>query len=541
MAGDYGAPGQCVLDRANAAFSDRADYDTLWQTISNYVIPRKSTFTEQLPAGAKRERYVLDSTAPRSLELFAAFLHAALSSPASDWIQVTASNNPDVMQRDAMQRWAEATKKKMKAEVSLGVFNAYTAFHESYLDDGAFGTSCLFVDEDTKKHRVRTRNFHLRSIAFDLGPDGRVDTVYHREEMTINAAKKRWGDKLPQRMQDAVKDVLRSKECFTHCVFPANDPELNHLIPEYNKMAAGQAAFYAVWITSQGEVISSGHYEEMPYIISRWSLASGEKYGRSPAMTVLGDILMVNRMSETMLRGAEKLVDPPWVIPDGAIMSPIRMFPGGITYTDGDVQPHPLVPPGASRIELGDALIKERQQAIREGFFVPLFITPESPVKTATQVLQEVDERNKAVTPMIVRQQAEKMDPYVARVFGIMLRAGRLTPPPLEAGDGSIVISFVSPILSAQDQVAALAVARLYEGLAPWASVAPEIFDNIEIDAVPGIIHKGAGAPLALLAKSTAVKKRRDDRAARETAAAQSEQTTAALEASAKLQAAQRV
>lgn len=536
-------PGVEAKNRADAAFSKRAEWDGSWQTIANYVLPRRAFFTEKSRSGdTMRERAVLDSTAPRALELFAAFLHSSLSSPGRDWLHVTASYNADVMARHEVKTWADDTKDKMKYALSVGRANTYTALHECYIDIGAFGTGCGFVDEHTPRSgKIRVRNYPLTQVAIEAGADGSVDVVFMRETLTHRQAQRKWPNgSLPDRVKNARADQLAAEECYTHAVFPVTD-DMAAIVPPEVRELAGPSSYLAVWLMEDGTIVSSGHYEEMPYMVPRWYRASGDVYGRGPGLTALGDIIMVNRMAETVLRGAEKLVDPPWVIPDGAMLSPVRMFPGGITYSDGDIQPHPLIPPGASRIEVGEALLEKRQEAIREAFFVPLFVTPETPVKTATQVLQEVDERNRATAPMIVRLQSELMSPFVQRVYGLLRRAGVVAPPPVQPGDGEIRIDFVSPVLAAQDAQEAMAVMRWFESLAPWAGVDPAVFDHVETERVPEVLHKGAAVPASLLASPGAVKRRAEARQAREQAEAQQQRSLMGAEVQAKLNASRKV
>lgn len=252
-------------------------------------------------------------------------------------------------------------------------------------------------------------------------------------------------------------------------------------------------------------------------MVPRWYKTRGELYGRSPAMTALPDIRMVNQMSATILRGAEKIVDPPLVIPDGGLVSPARLFPGGITYSEGTVEIKTLIPPGTSRIETGNQLLEQRQQSIREAFFTPLFVTPDSPVKTATQVLQEVDERNRAVSPMLVRVQSELFFGLIRRVYNLLLRAGRIPDPPEEMAGDDLTVEYVSPLIASQRQMEALSTVRLYEMMAPWYGLDKGIGDHVSIDRLWPVILMGSGAPAQIAKTPSELRQFRDARAAAET------------------------
>jgi hypothetical protein len=278
-----------------------------------------------------------------------------------------------------------------------------------------------------------------------------------------------------------------------------------------------------------------GVYEEFPYMVPRWLKVRNDPYGRGPGTKVLPDVRMVNRMFETILRGAEKLVDPPLLIPDGGLISPLRLFPGGISFSEGNVKPEALIPPGASRIEMGNELLFRKQRDVERGFFVQLFQTEDTPVKTATQVLQEVDERNRAVSPMLVRQQAELFHPLVKRIFGILARLGRIPPLPDVIQETRVSVEYLSPLTGSQVQIEALGLVRLMETAAGWAQVDEAIFDIFDGDEVAKVLHAGSGAPMRVLRTENKVKAVREARDQAQQQQAQQENALQEGEVQAKL------
>jgi hypothetical protein len=203
-----------------------------------------------------------------------------------------------------------------------------------------------------------------------------------------------------------------------------------------------------------------------------------------------------------MIRGLEKIVDPPLLLPDGGMVSPIRLAPGSISFSDGAVTPQLLIPTTGAGINLGQFEIGKVAETIREGFFIPLFITPESPVKTATQVLQEADERNRAVSPMLVRQQVELLDPFIARVFFVMDRAQAFPEPPADLAGAEVTVVYNSPLIASQRQAESLGTVRLVESYQFYSAATggdTAIFDNLETDEVASVFHEGSGAPARVM------------------------------------------
>jgi len=524
--------------------SKRGSEESLWQLLARYCVPRKASFTEKTTFGNVRDRQILDSTAPRSVELFASFLHSAMNNPTSRWFTVEAEGyeegGPNRPPEQLAQLLANRRARIMTALTSSEA-NAYEALHEVYLDLAVFGTAVLYTEVNRADlGGVRIFHYHLADVVLDEGENGKIDTAIRSFCYKPRQALQRWpGRELGQsidRANDAAKATADIK--FLHACFPATDEDLVKLIPA-DKAPARDWPFYSVFVNATDNVtVAVSGYSSFPFACPRWyKSGSNSIYGRSPAMTVLGDILMVNRMAETVLRGAEKLVDPPLLVPDGGILSPVRLHPGGLTYAEAGAQLLPLIPPGASRIELGDALIEKRQEAIREGFFVPLFISPSSPVMTATQTLQIADEKNRATGPMVLRLQGELLTPFLSRVYEILENNRQFEPVPDDVGE--LRLKYKSPISASIRQTEALAIARVFEGLAPWYQIDEGIFDHIDMDKVPAVVIEGAGAPVDIMRPQSKVKNVRQERAQQKAAETAQASALQAVDASSKATTAQ--
>lgn len=505
-----------LVDREAKLRGERATWDSTWQNIARYVLPNAASFTEEVSPGMERTRYILDSTAPRSLELFASFLHTLLNNPSSRWIRLGLRDAADDGTDIEARQWFEAVESLILEALAGEQSDIYSQLHMVYLDLGAFGTSTLFVDV-APGGSLRTRQYHMADCVIAEGESELIDTMLRQRTYSVRQAKQKWPGKELGNSVDKAKGKDEGVR-FLHCVIPADDPCAEYFPPAQRENGA---PYVQAWVNAADrKTIDVGTYEEFPYIVPRWYKSRGEVYGRSPAMTVLPDIRMVNRMSDTILRGAEKIVDPPLVIPDGGLVSPVRLFPGGITYSDGQIEPKTLIPPGTSRIETGNELLKQRQQSIREGFFTPLFISPDSPVKTATAVLQEVDERNRALSPMLVRVQSELFYALVRRVYNLLFRAGRLPPAPASIAGRPVKIEYVSPLVASQKQSEGLGLLRLFEGLAPWASIDKGVFDWFDPDKVAKYMHLASGSPAEVFRNRGAVDALREARKEIENAAA---------------------
>ena len=65
-------------------------------------------------------------------------------------------------------------------------------------------------------------------------------------------------------------------------------------------------AYASIWVLLKDkEIITEGGFDSFPYHTARWTKLAGETYGRSPAMTCLPDIRMVNMMSKTIIKAVQ--------------------------------------------------------------------------------------------------------------------------------------------------------------------------------------------------------------------------------------------
>ncbi len=519
----------------------RASLETVWQDIARHTIPREATFTDTSVPGVNRNRFVLDSTAPRSLELFAAFLHTLMNNPAQQWFKYRVRGRPELNKDPAVKTWLEEAARITLARLTAA--NVYTHLHRAYLNLGSYGTSVHFVGPGDSG--LKLRSHHLSNAVIAENEAGDIDTMHLTHAFTPRQAQQRFNPEgkdnisLGKAIDKPVQGRKHKKVRFIHSVIPVTDQVVHDLFPK--RFLARDSKFASVWMNAEDRVrVDLGTFEEFPYQVPRWYTVQDDVYGRSPAMTVMPDIRMSNRMSETILRGAEKIVDPPLLIPDGGIVSPIRLYPGGLSFSDGEIKPVPLLPPGASRIEIGIELLKQRQDAIREGYFVPLFITPDSPVKTATEVLQQADERNRAVSPMLVRVQEELLGAFVMRSFSVLRRSGHIPPPPpaLDDTGAELEVEYLSPLSAAQKQSDGLAMARFIEQMIPWAEVDPGALDIIDTDKGAEVIAEATGVPGKVIRPSVAIKRVREARAKQSQSQQLLEQLPEAAGAVAKLQSA---
>ena len=505
-----------IIRRFEQLKGERSVWEQHWQEISDYVIPRRGDFigspaglTAGRSGGAKRTEQIFDATAPWALEQLASGLHGMLSGPAVRWFQLRAEDER-LNQIDSVRRWLEAASLHLFNVFNKPAANFPAQAHELYLDLAAFGTAVMLVEDQGGTVRYRTR--HLGECHIAESASGRVDTLYRHWAWTARQAVQAFGERMPDQIARMAETEPQRQFMFVHAVFPRTERRIGSELKT-------DKPFASVYVSLEPrQVIAEGGFDEFPYMVPRWSKLTGERYGRSPAMTILPDIKMVNSMVKTVIVGAQKMIDPPLLAPSDGFLNPIRTKPGGINYYDalaarGPDSIKPLLTGGQPR--LGLDLIQSVQQAIVRGFHVDWLTLRQGDRMTATEIRQRREEQLRLLGPVVARSQTEFQDPAIERTLQIEIRrsrpfwaAGRDGPlpiPPRELVEAELKIDYITPIGQAQKAVRVESMARVIEGVERMMAFDPALPAMVDAEASVREIADIYAAPMKMLKPPEAV------------------------------------
>jgi len=484
--------------------SRRQNWDSHWQEIAERIWPAADEFLTSRSVGEKRSTKIFDSTAALALEKFSAAMESLLTPRAHKWhtlrsTHAGANEDPDV------KLWFEQVTKVMFQARNSPKAGYYAQMHEGYKSLGAFGNSCLFVDEPKDGHGINYVQCHVGSVYIELNNKRQVDTIYRKYKMSAKAAAQEWGRKnLPEKVAQALEspDKQFKEFDFVHAVTPRTDYDRER------KDAEGMP-FVSYHISVEDKaMVDEGGYHEMPYLYSRYTVNPTEMYGRSPAMLVLPSIKMAQEMQKTFIRAGHKIVDPPLLLHDDGVLGTgskqVRLTPGGLNYGGVDANGRPLIQPlqTGARLDITEGMLEKERMVINDAFMVTLFdILVETPQMTATQALIRAQEKGQLLAPTVGRQQSEMLGPQIHREFSVLLRQGLVQPPPqaLMEAAGDYEIVYESPAQRMQRSEELVGIQRTMEMAMPFIETDPSILQMFNADEIIRLSADINGAPVSIL------------------------------------------
>ncbi len=475
LTNDSNSVGQRVLQKFKQMEGARVNWEGTWEEVAQYVIPNKDDVWNSRTSGDRRGRRLYTGMPVHTNEALASALHGMLTNPATIWFGLS-SGDRDLDQLQSVQEWLQDSTARMINAMNQSNFQPQ--IHEVFMDLGSFGTSLLLVEEDDELMlRFMSRPIYMAYVAENAM--GTVDTVAFKRERTARQLIQEFGeDNVSDEVRDDIDDLYKKYQVI-HLVEPREffDP---------TKEDAKSKPFASVHILQcDGHVLKESGFNEMPYIVTRWSKVSGEVYGRSPSMTAMPDIRMLNSMKRSIIEAAQKTINPPLQAPDTGVILPLRTGPGAINYyragTRDRIEP---IFTGA-RPDLGEGIVAAVEADIEKAFFIDQLQIREADRMTATEIIQRREEQLRKLGPVLGRQHFELLKPLVNRVFSILARKSGFFKPAPEAIQGrEIQVEFVSQIAKAQKTADADDLVRVFNLIAPLAQSKPQMLDNFNGDVI---------------------------------------------------------
>jgi hypothetical protein len=476
--------------------TQRRPWEYYWQEVNDLVRPNTMAFQIGYAQGYPRTRKIYEGTALLACAEIAAGIQGLLCSPAERWFNLEAYNKQLIEDDDALL-WLETVSDLIYMHLSFPMAGFNPSMSEVLQDEVGYGTGCLYSAWNDKAGQMRFRSFPLASIFISEDNEGKVDTVYRTQLYTPRQAMQIWGDACPKVVKDAAQEKPYSPFTFLHCVQPREDfnpslkDNLNMPYASYWLWVGGAAnqtgSIVQPTQAGQSEIISESGYSSFPYQIPRWSKISGEIYGRSPAQTAMPDIKTINAIARTLLTAAEKIIDPPILIPDDGFVSPFKTVPGSIIKYEaslgGDIRNLVLPLETKANLGVGTDLMDRYQERIERAFLVDLLrSTRKKERQSVPEIQDDRSQQMQLLAPVLGRHEPELMGPLLHRVYDCLAKARQIPPKPRSLHGERLRIEYVSQAARAQTYGKASAIPQLIQALTPLAQINQGVMDVLNVD-----------------------------------------------------------
>ena len=467
-----------------------AQWKRAHQEARDYVMPWAGQFTTSERNEANRQQRVaatlLDNTATLACRTLAAGLMSGATSPARPWFELTLVDRDGETSHE-VRRWLDTVTNKILR--TFAASNFYEVMHGIYEELAVFGTAaCLVLPHPEKVVWLYPLSAGQYFLA--AGPDGKINTLYRRFDMTAAQLVKEFGiencsDRI-KRIMDNPSGDIDQLVTVVHAIEPREDFEPGSGLSTDMPWSSvyweeGRGHNYSAGDVS--EVLRESGFEEFPAIVPRWATSGGDVWGHGPGLEALPDIKGLQHLVRRRAQAVDLKVLPPLALPTSMANQEVDSGPGGRMYSD------PTSPGGGIRtayeVDLQpqqlDQPIAEHQHRIARTFFADLFLMMASADKqmTAEETRERAAEKLVQIGPAVQRQQNEAHDPIVLMTFRALEERGELPDLPEELIGREIAIEYTGPLAQAQKAIVSSSVDRFIVAIGGVAAARPEIVDVV--------------------------------------------------------------
>jgi hypothetical protein len=378
-----------------AAIAARAPWLERWSQCKKYAMPSEDADNAAL----------FDSTAGDAAETLAANIYSLLTPPESQWLGLVRESelSPD------------PALPQQTLRMHLNDSNFYTTIHQCYLDLVVCGTACLFMAETPigSNSAFSFTAIPMRDVAALRNSADEITAVFHTTTMTAGEVSERYPAWAPP------ANLLRAMN---------ENPAMP--IRLVQSVVGGE---FAAWLDVGGDIenniVATGEFATNPYIIFRWSAASGESYGRSPVMRALPDIKTANKVVELVLKNATIAVSGIWQADDDGVINLQN-----ISLTPGAIVPKAVGSSGLTPLKSGadfdvsQLVLNDLRARIRHAMLADRMSIINDKEMTATEIIARNADMMRILGATYGRILNEMIRPLIDRGLSILGRRGAIDP-----------------------------------------------------------------------------------------------------------------
>ncbi len=426
--------------RRKAALARRANWEGTWRDAYRFALPQRDIIDQPKPGQPKGD-LVFDSTAINSLSAFANRITDAMFPPFQDFIALAPGpaigKDDDEAARAALQDITEvfhAAIHRSNFDVAIGEF----------LLDLAVGTGVMMLLPGTEQNPFNFVPVALPLVALEAGAWGSVGGIYRDHKVTV------------EQMEDQWPDINVPADWKTK---GTTDPDTEFTLHDATYFdGKDERWYYDLWRDDDEKSL----LEEVrkydgagPWIITRWTKAANEIYGRGPLLFALPDIRTANRVVELILMNGSLAVGGIYTgVNDGVLNPNTASFQPNAIIPVARNQGHPM---GASLMPLENAadfnvselILTDLRFNIKKALFDEDLPPETGAVRSPTEIVARLQRLASNTGPAFGRLKDELMVPFVIRGLQILAKF-EMIDFPVQIDGTTIKVEVVSPLAQQQ-------------------------------------------------------------------------------------------
>ncbi len=445
-----------------------------WQDQANYLFPREKNITSVQPPGSARFDQLYDTTGVMASEGMASGLLTNLVPAGQKFFSFTTSNS-DLQEVDVIKsHMARATE---IVHTELFASNFILQLGETLRSLITFGTGSIYEDWDDG---LNFMDWDISRYQILENHKGIVDTIFLRFPMTTVQALDKWGQKAGKSVLEDFQDIKKHNNVhwFIRMVRPRK--KFNPRFQNVENMP-----WESVDISVKDKTtVDEGGYPEFPYQVPRWAKTSGEVHGRGIGCMILPQVKMINAMKRSFNDMTNKWVNPPREV--------LESFEGEYSTVPGarnnvmELPSSRVDERGFGNFPVGKDSLEFEREVVWSAFYRDAF----APLTNLTgdrrnelEIRQRIQESFRRIGTPISRIESELFTPMVTRCYFLLVRNGRIPPPPRELQGQNLDVVYKGPLSLAQQNSEASASQQWVGLLTEASQVMPGILDNVDEDA----------------------------------------------------------
>jgi len=456
----------------------QATFRTLWQETADYVFPRDNQITRIQYPGTDKRRNIYDDTAIRDSQDMAAGLSATLI-PSGQRFFGFRVRDKALEKDDEVRRYLSMATDDLHSEMFES--NFMLQINETIRSLGVFGTGNIYSEFDAATGKLNYRDYDISLYQICENNLGIVDTIYLTMTLTARQAEQEFGeDNLAPKMKELLADAKKANEPyeFIHCVKPrkTRNPRLED---------SANMPFESTYVDVKNAfIVGQGGFEEFPFAVPRWMKSSHEVYGRGQGTESLADIKMLQKMKQDFIECSNRWSKPPLEVVERYFDGTVNLTPGAVNWV-GEKGAISAIAAAQGNFPITKDILEYQQELIHKAFFRDIFVQLadlSGDRRTTVEIYERLREGLRRLALPVARLQSELFTPLITRSFMLMIRNGKMEPPPPQLAGANFGVEYLGELsLALQSQKA--------KGFKAWAAfvgqvaaLKPDVLDLVDWD-----------------------------------------------------------